>query len=149
MLDAALAPEPIVEARNLTTRFDIKSGMFGRVTGRVHAVENISFQVNPNETLSLVGESGCGKSTTGRSLLKLTQPTSGQVIFDGKDITTARPAIRSRLGLSLKFQITAVLPELSTYDNILLALQAHRSIWGLLRSNSRRRAAPRCLPHLR
>ena len=63
--------EPIIEARNLTTRFDIKSGMFGRISGRVHAVENVSFHVEPRETLSLVGESGCGKSVTAMSVLGL------------------------------------------------------------------------------
>ena len=87
-MDVMASDEPIIEARNLTTRFDIRTGLFGRVTGRVHAVEGINFHVQPSETLSLVGESGCGKSTTGRSLLKLVEPTRGQILFEGKDITS-------------------------------------------------------------
>ena len=75
----AAAERPVLEVANLTTRFPIRSGLFGKVSGRVHAVENISFSVHAGETLALVGESGCGKSTTGRSILKLVEPDSGSV----------------------------------------------------------------------
>ena len=80
------AERPVLEVSNLTTRFDIRSGILGKVTGRVHAVENVSFSVLPGETLAVVGESGCGKSTTGRSVMRLIEPQSGSVLLDGVDV---------------------------------------------------------------
>jgi peptide/nickel transport system ATP-binding protein len=81
-------PRPLLEVKNLTTRFDIHGGAFGGLTGRVHAVENVSFDVNEGETLSLVGESGCGKSTTGRSIMRLVNPSAGSVVVDGTDMAS-------------------------------------------------------------
>ncbi|KGD94342.1 ABC transporter ATP-binding protein [Rhizobium sp. YS-1r] len=77
---------PVLAVRNLVTRFPIRSGLFARQTGAVHAVENISFDLFQGETLSLVGESGCGKSTTGRSIMRLIEPTGGEVALDGYDV---------------------------------------------------------------
>ncbi len=77
---------PILRVRELTTRFDVRTGVFGRVTHRVHAVEKVSFDLHAGETLALVGESGCGKSTTGRSLLRLVDFQGGSVELAGREI---------------------------------------------------------------
>lgn len=79
-------PEPLLNVRNLTTYFPVKGGVFRRTTARVHAVEDVSFTLNKGETLSLVGESGCGKSSCGRSILRLVDPTAGSVVLDGQDV---------------------------------------------------------------
>jgi peptide/nickel transport system ATP-binding protein len=98
---AAVAPLPesepdkrgevILNVQNLSTRFPVRGGMFSRIQGRVHAVEDVSFQVREGETLALVGESGCGKSTTGRSILRLIEPSAGSITFEGKDLSRATP----------------------------------------------------------
>ena len=73
----------VVEVRNLCKYFPIKAGLFGRVVGQVHAVENVSFSIRRGTTMGLVGESGCGKTTIGKTLLNLTPKTSGEVVFNG------------------------------------------------------------------
>ena len=78
---------PVLSVKNLVKRFDLSSGLFGTVHGRVHAVENVSFNLHAGETLSLVGESGCGKSTTGRAIMRLIEPQSGEIRINDTDIT--------------------------------------------------------------
>ena len=78
---------PLLKVNNLVKHFPIKGGIFGRVSEKVHAVDGVSFELAAGETLGVVGESGCGKSTTGRCILRLIEPTSGEVWFDGKNVT--------------------------------------------------------------
>jgi oligopeptide transport system ATP-binding protein len=80
---------PLLKVENLVKRFPIHGGIFGRTVGNVHAVDGVSFELAKGETLGVVGESGCGKSTTGRCILRLIEPTSGQVWFEGQSVTAA------------------------------------------------------------
>ena len=78
---------PLLEVRNLVKHFRVAGGLFGGHSGLVRAVDGVSFELRRGETLGLVGESGCGKTTTGRCILQLERPTSGEVIFEGRDLT--------------------------------------------------------------
>ena len=88
---------PLLSVRDLTRYFPIKTGVFGKVSGQVRAVDGVSFDVFPGETLALVGESGCGKSTTGRAILRLIEPTSGSVHFGGEDVLALNSGDMRRL----------------------------------------------------
>jgi ABC-type glutathione transport system ATPase component len=83
----AASPAPLLDVSGLTVRFPVRSGILNRTTARVHAVENVSFAIEPGETLAFVGESGCGKTTIGRSILGLAPIEAGTIRFEGEDIT--------------------------------------------------------------
>jgi oligopeptide/dipeptide ABC transporter ATP-binding protein len=85
--ESSSQPKNLLEIKNLKTYYPVKGGFFKQTIGNVKAVDNISFEIRKGETFGLVGESGCGKSTAGRTILRLLKPTDGQIIFDGKDIT--------------------------------------------------------------
>ncbi|HVM51699.1 MAG TPA: dipeptide ABC transporter ATP-binding protein [Acidimicrobiales bacterium] len=93
---------PLLEVAGLVKHFPIRSGLLQRVTGQVHALCNVSFDVGAGETLGLVGESGCGKSTTARTILRLVEPTAGSVRFRGEEVTTMKGAALRRLRRKLQ-----------------------------------------------
>ena len=110
-----------------------------KVFGALRALDGVDVAVEAGTFHGLIGPNGSGKSTLLKAIAGAHLPTSGTVHFDGQDITTSPPYQRARVGLSLKFQITAVLRELTVYDNVLLALQSGESAWSLVRSRTRRR----------
>ena len=85
---STVSTEPLLRVRGLTKHFPVRGGILLRTQGHVHAVDDVSFDLDVGETIGLVGESGCGKSTVGKTLLRLHEPTAGEVLFEGRDITT-------------------------------------------------------------
>ena len=115
-------PDCILEVRHLRKCFPIKKTFTGKVTKELVAVDDVSFKLKAGETLGIVGESGCGKTTTGRAILKLHQPSGGQIIFDGKDITncTSHEMREIRKEMQIIFQDPySSLPPRSTVGGIL------------------------------
>ena len=125
-------PSAILEVRHLRKTFPLKKTMFGKVTKELVAVDDISFKLMPGETLGIVGESGCGKTTAGRAILKLHQPTGGQIIFDGQDITdfNSRQMRELRKQMQIIFQDPySSLPPRSTVGGILSEpVQVHKIV---------------------
>ncbi|MDN7639423.1 dipeptide ABC transporter ATP-binding protein [Burkholderia cenocepacia] len=123
------AAPPILRVRDLVTRFPVKSGVFGRVSQYVHAVERVSFELRAGETLALVGESGCGKSTTGRSLLRLVESQSGSIEFDGRDISALKgpdlQALRRNIQFIFQDPFASLNPRLTVGFSIMEPLLVH------------------------
>ena len=112
----------LLRVDNLTTRFPVKGGFFRRTVANVHAVEDVSFKLNKGQTLSLVGESGCGKSSAGRSILRLVEPLSGRIDLDGTDIMKLGPdgLRRARLDMQMIFQdpFASLNPQMQLIDQV-------------------------------
>ena len=114
--------EPILSVKKLVTRYSIRGGLFQRIKAKVHAVEDISFTIMKGKTLSLVGESGCGKSTVGRSLIRLVEPASGEVYLDGQNILdlTLKDVRDARSKIQMVFQdpFASLNPQRPLFDQV-------------------------------
>jgi len=121
---------PVLKVQGLVTRFGLRSGLLARVRRRVHAVENVSFELHPGETLSLVGESGCGKSTTGRSLARLVEFQAGHVHVAGRDIAglegAALQALRRDIQFVFQDPFASLDPRLTVGYAVIEPLLVHR-----------------------
>jgi peptide/nickel transport system ATP-binding protein len=120
---------PILEVKNLKVHFPIRKGVFGKVTHYVHAVDDVSFDVYPGETLGLVGESGCGKTTLGKAIIRLLEPASGKIIFKGKDFSslTGSQLRKMRKHIQIIFQdpYSSLNPRITIGNAILEPMKVH------------------------
>ena len=124
------AQKPILELRHISTWFPIRNGLFGTSNSTIKAVDDISLNVFPGETLGLVGESGCGKTTLGRTILRLIEPTSGDIIFDGNNITNLKPQelrkLRREIQLIFQDPFSALNPRITIGNTLMEPLQVHQ-----------------------
>jgi glutathione transport system ATP-binding protein len=119
----------LLDVKNLTTYFPITEGIFSRPVARVHAVENVSFGIRPGETLSIVGESGCGKTTTGRTIIGLEEATAGDVYFDGKPVklrsARERQAFSRDVQMIFQDPYSSLNPRMSVAGTIAEPIRVH------------------------
>ena len=126
------ASSPLLEVCGLKTYFPIKKGLLGRAAGYVKAVDDVSFTVGRCETLGVVGESGCGKSTMGRSVLRLIEPTDGKVMFDGTDVRALSPAdlrsFRKRMQIIFQDPLSSLDPRYTIDRTLAEPLKLHTNL---------------------
>tara|TARA_Y100000591_G_scaffold51827_1_gene40021 strand:+ start:312 stop:2114 length:1803 start_codon:yes stop_codon:yes gene_type:complete len=124
--------EPLLQVNNLVTRYPVKGGVLRRTVARVHAVEDVSFTIMKGKTLSLVGESGCGKSTVGRSLIRLVEPTSGDVNLDGQNILSLTPKdmreARSNIQMVFQDPFSSLNPQRPLFDQVAEPLRNYGTV---------------------
>jgi len=127
---AASTTEPLLRVDKLRKYFDVRGGLLGRVVAEVKAVHDISFSIARGEVVGLVGESGSGKTTAGRAILRLVEPSSGSVLFDGTEVTTLGPeplrAMRKRMQIIFQDPFASLNPRLRVGDIIGQAIDIHR-----------------------
>jgi oligopeptide transport system ATP-binding protein len=123
---------PILEVKNLVKHFHIGGGFFGGPAGVVRAVDGVSFSIQRGETLGLVGESGCGKTTTGRCILQLERPTGGAVVFEGSEMTTLPPEalrrVRRRMQVIFQDPYSSLNPRMTVGQIIAEPMAVHRLV---------------------
>ena len=127
-LDRGGPRQPLLSVRGLTRHFRIRGGLLGRVRSTVHAVDDVTFDVAKGEVLGLVGESGCGKSTTARLLMHLIRPDRGEIVLDGEGVgSPAMPVAAMRRQVQMVFQDSSASlnPRLAVLDSIALAPRMH------------------------
>jgi branched-chain amino acid transport system ATP-binding protein len=123
----------------------LEASSISKLFGQLRALDGVDLTVMPGQIHGLIGPNGSGKSTLLKCITGAELPTEGRVTFEGADITAAPPPERARSGMSIKFQITNVLPGLTVFDNVLLALQARDGLYDLIFSRTRRKLAERVL----
>ncbi|MEX0493158.1 glutathione ABC transporter ATP-binding protein GsiA [Raoultella terrigena] len=136
--DTVVAGEPILQVRDLVARFPLRSGILNRVTREVHAVEKVSFDLWPGETLALVGESGCGKSTTGRALLRLVATESGTIVFNGERIDTLASGKLQALRRDIQFIFQDPYASLDPRQTVGYSIMEPLRVHGLLSGEAAR-----------